>query len=81
MPIPKGKILAAAFSAILKKVIIFTGAMKPQKMIDSDAAFNVGCAIGAANVSPPGVYVCMNGRVFDCERVARDLTTGMWVDV
>jgi L-asparaginase len=60
---------------------VFTGAMRPQKLIDSDAAFNIGVAVGALNVIGAGVYVCMNGRLFEAGRVRRDGRTGHFVSL
>ena len=47
------------------KVIVLTGALKPARFRDSDAVFNIGCAIGAVQSLPPGVYISMNGKVWD----------------
>jgi len=38
------------------KCVIFTGAMKPERFYDSDAAFNVGASIGALSVLQVYVY-------------------------
>lgn len=60
------------------KVVIFTGAMRPEYFRNSDAHFNVGCAMGAINVLWSGVYVCMNGRVIEAGRARRDPRTGLF---
>ncbi len=39
-----------------------------------DAAFNVGVAIGAVQALPPGVYIAMNGQVFDPEKARKNST-------
>ncbi|KAF0682750.1 Aste57867_25153 [Aphanomyces stellatus] len=51
-----------------KTVVVFTSASVPAGTFASDAAFNVGCAIGAIRFLAPGVYVCMQGQVqsVDC---------------
>lgn len=54
---------AAALTGIADKTIVLTGAMLPEKFRDSDADFNLGMAIAAARLSPPGVYVALNGTV------------------
>lgn len=66
---------------IKNKVIILTGAMKPEKFVDSDAPFNVGIAIGAINVLRNGVYVAMNGRVYAWNKVRRNQKTGQFVEL
>jgi L-asparaginase len=47
------------------KTIVMTGSMQPAMLRVSDAAFNVGSAIIAAQTLDPGVYIVMNGRVLD----------------
>ena len=47
------------------KTIVLTGAMQPSRMKDSDAAFNVGCALAALQTLPAGVYIAMSGRILD----------------
>ncbi len=54
------------------KTIVLTGSMQPARLRVSDAAFNVGCAITAAQTLPPGVYIAMNGRIHDPRRVRKD---------
>ncbi|MCJ7499559.1 asparaginase domain-containing protein [bacterium] len=47
------------------KTIVLTGAMQPARFRSTDAIFNVASAITAAQTLPPGVYIAMNGRIFD----------------
>lgn len=54
---------AAALDEIPGKTIILTGAMLPEKFRDSDADFNLGMAVAAARLSPPGVYIALYGAV------------------
>ena len=46
---------AKKLSDIKNKVIVLTGAMRPEKSSYSDASFNVGTAIGAINILKNGV--------------------------
>ena len=69
---------ARKLSTIRNKVIILTGAMKPEKFCDSDASFNVGTAVGAVNVLSNGTYIAMNGRVYSWNAVKRNLQTGQF---
>ncbi len=62
---------AAALSDIAGKVIVLTGAMRPERFSNSDAAFNVGVAVGAAQALAPGVYVAMHGQVHRWNEVTR----------
>mmetsp|Transcript_14416 Transcript_14416/g.21618 ORF Transcript_14416/g.21618 Transcript_14416/m.21618 type:complete len:208 (-) Transcript_14416:374-997(-) len=61
-------------------VIAFTGATKPERFVDSDASFNVGCAVAATSCCKPGsVVICMNGNVIPAEQCARVEATGRFV--
>jgi L-asparaginase len=71
---------AKKLSDIKDKVIILTGATKPEKFSDSDAAFNVGTAIGAVNILSKGVYIAMNGRIYSWNKVKRKPETGQFVE-
>ncbi len=57
---------------IANKKIIFTGAMQPAAFTDTDAVFNIGCAVGAIQVVEDGVYIVMNGQVFAADRVVKN---------
>jgi L-asparaginase len=61
---------AKLLTNIERKTIVLTGSMQPARLRASDAAFNVGAAVVAAQTLPPGVYIVMNGCVFD-PRTAR----------
>ncbi|MCW8907314.1 MAG: asparaginase domain-containing protein [Sedimenticola sp.] len=47
------------------KTIVLTGSMQPARLRVSDAIFNIGYAVAAVQLLPPGVYVAMNGQLFD----------------
>jgi L-asparaginase len=48
-----------------EKVVVLTGSMSPARFRHSDATFNIGCAVTAVQTLPPGVYIAMNGRIFN----------------
>ncbi|MGD8540880.1 MAG: asparaginase domain-containing protein [Desulfobacteraceae bacterium] len=54
------------------KTIVLTGAMQPARFRFTDAVFNIGCAVMAVQLLPPGVYVTMNGRIFDPRRTIKN---------
>lgn len=59
------------------KTIVLTGAMIPYAFgTSSDGFFNLGSALAFAQVLPPGVYVVMNGRYFEWDRVRKNRQTG-----
>ena len=47
------------------KTIVLTGAMQPARFRFTDAVFNIASAMMAAQILPAGVYIAMNGRIFD----------------
>ncbi len=64
---------ARALFDIPGKCIVLTGALQPAAFTRSDAVFNIGCAIGGLQCSPPGVYIAMNGRIFAADRVVKNV--------
>ncbi len=64
---------AQKLSNLKNKTIILTGSMLPANFKYSDATFNVGCAVGAVQSMPHGVYIAMNGMVFNPDKVEKNL--------
>lgn len=60
------------------KTIVFTGSMLPASHRATDAVFNVGFAICAAQLLPNGTYLAMNGQVFDPAHVQKDRQAGLF---
>ena len=58
------------------KTVILTGAMRPQSLGKSDAGFNLGGAIIAAQTLDYGVFAVMNGRVFEAAQLHKDTALG-----
>jgi len=67
--------------ANLGKTIVFVGAMVPYTFSDSDGLFNLGFAFAALQLLGPGVYICMNGRIFPWDKVSKDRSGGRFVDL
>jgi L-asparaginase len=65
---------------VKNKTVVLTGAMRPQSLGRSDAGFNVGGAIIAAQTLSPGVYGIMNGRVFKAQELHKNTETGRFDD-
>ncbi|WP_372752408.1 asparaginase domain-containing protein [Mariniflexile sp.] len=63
-------------SCMKDKLIIITGAMRPERFSNSDAAINLGCSIAAANLLEKGVFVTMNGIVKEHTAIGRNIETG-----
>jgi L-asparaginase len=64
---------ARALVGIEGKTIVLTGSMQPARFRVSDAVFNIGCAIGAVQSLPAGVYIVMNGQTFNPARTRKNL--------
>ncbi|MBD3646922.1 MAG: asparaginase [Pseudomonadales bacterium] len=62
------------------RIIVLTGALSPARFAHSDATFNVGMAFAAIQVLEPGVYIVMNGQVFEAARVRKDRDKNAFVD-
>lgn len=71
---------ARFLSGIRDKVIVFTGSMAPAGFRSSDAIFNVGTAFAALQLANPGVYIAMNGLVFDAHKVVKNRSKKIFVD-
>lgn len=55
------------------KTIVLTGSMQPARFRVSDAVFNIGYAIASVQLLSPGVYIAMNGRIFDPMKARKNL--------
>ena len=64
---------AAVLATIPDKTIVLTGALNPARFRGSDAEFNIGCAVGAVQSLPAGVYIAMNGRIWDPAKVRKNV--------
>jgi L-asparaginase len=63
-------------------VILFTGSMVPlAAFANSDASFNLGYSMAKLFYLKPGIYVCMNGRVFDPNEIAKLISQGKFVSI
>lgn len=63
---------AAALQGVTGKTVVLTGSLNPARFRGSDAIFNIGGAVAAAQTLPPGVYIFMSGRVFDARMVRKN---------
>lgn len=67
---------AQQLAAITNKTVVLTGAMQPARMRKSDAPFNLGFAIGALQCLDSGIYIAMNGRIFNANNVQKNRHLG-----
>ncbi|NLA67771.1 MAG: asparaginase [Gammaproteobacteria bacterium] len=64
---------AKALSALPGRTIVLTWALNPARFRGSDAEFNVGTAVGAVQSLPAGVYIAMNGRIWNPLEVRKNV--------
>ncbi|HYE96811.1 MAG TPA: asparaginase domain-containing protein [Rubricoccaceae bacterium] len=58
------QVVAERLGPAPEKTVVLVGSLTPAMFRQTDAEFNIGFAVAAAQTLPPGVYVAMNGRVF-----------------
>jgi L-asparaginase len=58
------------------KTVVLVGSFVPLSQPDSDAFFNLGYALSAARLLPPGVWIAMNGEVFEWNNVHKNRERG-----
>lgn len=58
------------------KTIVLTGAMVPYKFGSSDGLFNLGSALAFVQILPKGVYIAMNGKIFEANKVQKNKDKG-----
>ena len=64
---------ARVLASLTDKTIVLTGALNPARFRGSDAEFNIGTAVGAVQCLPPGVYIAMNGRIWNPSKVRKNV--------
>ena len=63
---------ARALGDVRGRTVVFVGAMQPAALRATDAVFNSGFALAAAQLLPEGVWIAMNGEVFRPDEVRKD---------
>ncbi|OUV03374.1 MAG: hypothetical protein CBC42_02635 [Betaproteobacteria bacterium TMED82] len=63
-----------------KKTVVFTGAMIPFTIENSDAVFNFGVSVGALPFLKNGVWISMNGKIFEFDKVRKNKKLGLFED-
>ena len=64
---------AQVLASLTDRTIVLTGALNPARFRGSDAEFNIGTAVGAVQCLPPGVYIAMNGRIWEPDKVRKNV--------
>ena len=63
---------ALVLADIPNKTMVLTGALNPARFRDSDAIFNIGCAVGAVQSLPHGAWIAMSGTIWDPGNVRKN---------
>ena len=66
---------------IQDKSIVLLGAMIPFSLKESDALFNLGCAIIAVQCLQSNVYIIMNGKIFTWDNVNKNKAKGIFKNI
>jgi L-asparaginase len=72
---------ARKLESITDKTIVMTGSMYPAQFKESDAVFNIGCAITSVQILKPGVYIAMNGRIFNPGHVRKNVELNRFEEI
>lgn len=70
---------AAVLSDLNDRVVVMTGALAPARFAETDAVFNVGMAVAAVQTLSAGVYIAMNGEIFNWREVRKDRTQNAFI--
>ena len=67
--------------ANIDKTIVLTGAMIPVKFGSSDGLFNMGSSLSFVQALPSGIYIAMNGQIFNQENVKKNKKMGIFEEL
>ena len=66
---------------VIDKTILLTGAMIPVKFGSSDGRFNMGSALSFVQALPAGIYITMNGQIFNQGNVKKNKKLGIFEEL
>lgn len=69
-------VTAEALQPLTGKTVVLTGALAPARFRVTDAIFNLGLALGALQSLPHGIYLAMNGTIFEAGKVRKNREAG-----
>ncbi|PLY02246.1 MAG: asparaginase [Desulfuromonas sp.] len=72
---------ALAIGTLPGKTVVLTGAMQPARFRFTDAIYNVAAALTAVQVLGEGVWIVMNGRVFDPRHARKNVEMNRFEEV
>ncbi|HEV2805684.1 MAG TPA: asparaginase domain-containing protein [Chthoniobacterales bacterium] len=72
---------AALAGVVTEKTVVLTGAMIPYAFGSSDGLFNLGSALSFVQVLPAGIYIAMNGKCFEWDKVRKNRERGEFEEI
>lgn len=72
---------AKVLQSVPNKTIVLTGAFSPALFKNSDAMFNIGAALTAVQTKTAGVYIAMNGQVFNADSTRKDVENNRFLSL
>jgi L-asparaginase len=72
---------ARVLADIPGKTIVLTGAMQPARFRLTDAVFNIAGAMMATQTLSEGVYIAMNGRIFDPQKTRKNVELNRFEEI
>lgn len=60
-------------SGIPEKSIVLTGSMQPARFRFTDAIYNIASALTAVQLLPVGVWIAMNGQIFEPKKTQKNV--------
>jgi L-asparaginase len=72
---------AKALVGISDKTIVLTGAMQPARFRLTDAIFNIASAMMAAQTLSAGVFIAMNGRIFNPQAARKNVALNRFEEI
>jgi len=67
--------------SIKNKTVVLTGAIIPYAFGSSDGMFNLGSALAFVQTLPYGVYISMNGRIFNWYNARKNKENGNFEEI
>jgi L-asparaginase len=67
--------------SIKNKTVVITGAIIPYAFGSSDGMFNLGSALAFVQTLPNGVYISMNGRIFNWNNARKNRENGNFEEI
>ncbi len=66
---------------LTNKTIVLTGSMQPARFRFTDAIYNISSAITAVQLLPAGVWIAMNGKLFDPEKARKNFELNRFEEI